>query len=424
MRFKVPPAFAFICYALLLSLSAYGLESPPPAKDELVRKWEVLAAAVASGDLAAMRKAIDDGAPVNYEAGDPQESVLLTAVRTGKKEIVEALLGNGADPNAAKTADTCALYAAARRFDRPIGKLLLAHGAKWKWEKIQGKLPSEFYFLKDFVNLCWASPKEMEAANLTIDEAHETLNDELLELIGKDNVDIKKIEELIAKGADPNTMYTTDFSPLHYASSRKDAKVVEALLNSGANPNPPCGPTPRGSPLLCAVQNGRLESVLVLLSHNASMNALDKDGKTPLDWAKDEAIAKALKDAGGKSGADLKKGSTWSWKTDNGDKPGTALVLNVRDGKAASGKFYILDPNAPGDLTKGVGYDLEHLVQDGNRITCSVTIVDASSPDGRRKMNITLTLKGNLVGDGKVAAEFQSGGGAAESIELMPEKAR
>lgn len=118
------------------------------------------------------------------------------------------------------------------------------------------------------------------------------------------------------------------------------------------------------------------------------------------------------------------KNSTWSWKTDNGCKPGTALVLNVRDGKAANGTFYILAPEAEGDLTKGLAYDLEHLVQDGNRITCNVTIANGSAPDGHQKMNFTLTLKGELEGGAKVAAEFQCGGGAAEAIELVPEKAR
>ena len=45
----------------------------------------------------------------------------------------------------------------------------------------------------------------------------------------------------------------------------------------------------------------------------------------------------------------------------NGDKPGIGFALMEIDGKIASGKFYILDPNRPGDFAKGREINLEDL---------------------------------------------------------------
>ena len=64
-----------------------------------------------------------------------------------------------------------------------------------------------------------------------------------------------------------------------------------------------------GTPLHLATNFGRNEIAKLLITKSADVNAMDDDGKTPLDWAIEinrTETADLLRKHGGKTGAELK----------------------------------------------------------------------------------------------------------------------
>jgi len=45
------------------------------------------------------------------------------------------------------------------------------------------------------------------------------------------------VELLLSRGADIQQRGVNDYTPLHYAAARNDAKLIELLLARGADPN-------------------------------------------------------------------------------------------------------------------------------------------------------------------------------------------
>ena len=115
------------------------------------------------------------------------------------------------------------------------------------------------------------------------------------------------------------------------------------------------------------------------------------------------------------------EGRTWVSSTENGCKPGIALVLIEKAGKATGGKFYILAPKYPRDLPKGLGYNVSNMRHEGKTITGDVSMIDGSSKTGTQDMHLTITLKEAFDGD-NVQAEVQYGDGEKKPIEFVREK--
>ncbi len=90
---------------------------------------------------------------------------------------------------------------------------------------------------------------------------------------------------LLSKGADINT--TTDRAekkPIHYAAERGHKKMLEQLINEGADINEP---DKNGvTPLHYAVDRTNLKAVVMLVDMGANIHAKSKAGKTPLDYTK------------------------------------------------------------------------------------------------------------------------------------------
>jgi ankyrin repeat protein len=89
------------------------------------------------------------------------------------------------------------------------------------------------------------------------------------------------------------------WTPLHYAASGPEVKVVALLLDRGAlieatSPN-------RTTPLMMAARYGAEESALLLLARGASPRAKNDQGLTPADFARlggRDALAARLEPAG------------------------------------------------------------------------------------------------------------------------------
>lgn len=314
-----------------------GAESPSPQMEQNARRLEAFRQAIISGDLKSTQQALSDKVSANAELSnaDDEEPALVLAARLGRKAIVSLLLEKGADPNRVEKPRKCALFEVARIEDKEIGKLLIKNGAKWKWEKKLGKLSPEFYLIRKFLlSNPSVTPQEISQSGFSVDDVHVELNEQLAELCAREDIDLEKLENLLSLGADPNAIFQDNLTALHLASAARSPKALQILLSAGADPNPVGKQYFIGTPLTIASRSGCTDAVKVLLDskahpntldcestplhfaangkiaetlikHGANVNALDKNGKTPFDVAKDEFVIDALRSAGGVSSSQL-----------------------------------------------------------------------------------------------------------------------
>jgi ankyrin repeat protein len=191
---------------------------------------------------------------------------LFGATRRNDLEDVRSLIGQVCtNVNATLGSGETALHSAARLRGAEIGKLLLEAGAKVNALERSGEAPL-FY-----------------AANAG---------------------SVEMARELIAHGADVNSTEAY-YTPLAAATLRGHLDVVKLLLAKGADPNL-SGRGDRQTPVLVAVNPVSRRAVhdeilRVLIEAKADVNAVNKEGDTPLTLAVESrraATVKMLLDAG------------------------------------------------------------------------------------------------------------------------------
>ncbi|RRN64086.1 M56 family metallopeptidase [Caulobacter sp. 602-1] len=92
--------------------------------------------------------------------------------------------------------------------------------------------------------------------------------------------DIGAVRELIALGADANTVLPGDGSPLIEAARRGRMDIVQALLAAGADPN--LAVRGDGAPLIQASLSGHLDIVQALVERGANVEIFVPGDETPL----------------------------------------------------------------------------------------------------------------------------------------------
>ena len=142
--------------------------------------------------------------------------------------------------------------------------------------------------------------------------------------------DVKRVKELLEKGADPNARDEDGRTPLYWAAFRGHVEVVKLLLEHGADPNAEdeAGRTPLHAAMFygcievakhvymhCLQQRqvSLVEVVKLLLQHGADPDARDKYGRTPLHDAAclgHVEIVKLLLELGADPNAQDKNGET------------------------------------------------------------------------------------------------------------------
>ena len=91
-----------------------------------------------------------------------------------------------------------------------------------------------------------------------------------------DHRDLKGVEALIAKGADPNARNGLEFTPLYIAAASFQPDVMQVLLHAGANPD---ATSTYGTPLTFAALSGDFPGAQMLLSLGVNPNAARSDGR-------------------------------------------------------------------------------------------------------------------------------------------------
>jgi uncharacterized protein len=97
--------------------------------------------------------------------------------------------------------------------------------------------------------------------------------------------DLAKVERMLADGMDPNQINDLDGTPLTWAVAWNRADVVECLLENGAEAEFPGGQV--RSPLMYAASQGNRRIVLLLITHGADVLREDQSGMSSLHLAID-----------------------------------------------------------------------------------------------------------------------------------------
>jgi ankyrin repeat protein len=189
------------------------------------------------------------------------------AARTGDLAGVQAELNKGVDVDKEELSGLTPLHYAARLVHKEIAELLIDKGAN--------------------VNAVWGG---------RVTPLHEAAwwgRKEIAELI-------------ITAGADVNAKVSDGRTPLAMAIDQNKPETADIIRKHGGMTS---AELLSGMTLLhIAVKEGKTETIELLIAEGADVNAMDRDVKTPLDWAEgtnNKGIAELLRKHGAKTGEEL-----------------------------------------------------------------------------------------------------------------------
>ncbi|TGZ70996.1 hypothetical protein CRM22_002880 [Opisthorchis felineus] len=243
------------------------------------------------------RALIFHGATVDAKAKDDQ-TPLHMAVLTGHVEMVVLLLSAGANPNLTTRDAYTAMHIAAKEGHQEVIRLLLdAHAdpvARTKKGFIPLHLAAKRGRVKAARQLLQIQPKSVNTAgqnNLTP-----------LHLAAHYN-HLRLVELLLDSGAEADCRAGNGYTPLHIAAKQNHLDIATLLLAHEAEQSQSGNAESRGgfTPLHLAAQEGHTDMVSLLLQHGADPNHQSKNGLTPLHLAAQEnhvPIARVLLSTG------------------------------------------------------------------------------------------------------------------------------
>lgn len=185
---------------------------------------------------------------------------------------VRALLEHGADPNAQDASGHSAIEIALARGATKTARLLVDKVGAWRDDQGRTALriaaeQGNFEQMAEFYRIA-GRPSEEAGLELL-----------LASWLG----DLKRVQSLLAAGADPNRSGIRGRSALYGATRRRDLRIVKLLLAHGAIPSR--ADFGRNTPLHAAAGQGWVDGARALLAAGAPVDALTTDGWTPLHLA-------------------------------------------------------------------------------------------------------------------------------------------
>jgi N-acyl-D-amino-acid deacylase len=325
-----------------------------------------LSAAVRAGNVAAVKQMIEkQGADPNAKdaSGTP---VLMTAVVYGDAELVRFLLDHGADPNAKNPPGATALLWAAG--DPAKASLLIAHGADVNVQSALGRTPLLSAAAQDGAGPVVAKLLE-KGANVNVADkltppppvpSGDGGASPLIEAAkARDGAALKM---LLVKGLDVNAHGTNGTTALSEATILGNVENVRLLLKAGARTEMRTS-SGKYTPLMFAAFRNDPKLVQMLLDAGAEVNARDAVGSTVLMWAAysdktDTRVIEILL----KAGADVnarndRRESAMTWALWNGETPIVAFLRKsgaAAEASNASAKQAAAQSEAKADLRAAI----------------------------------------------------------------------
>jgi ankyrin repeat protein len=255
---------------------------------------QALDRAIANGELESLNLIIQAGANINRKGSYYGMTPLMNACSSphpNKYEIMKLLLQHGADPNATDDGGDNLLMrvfsgsSGTRDELDTLAPLLLDHGLDINARNRNGKTALQ--------QACWWGRLDVvkhlmqRGANIhEVDQRKETLLVEVMQggtspAIPGQHAEIARL--LIENGADVNTKGGFGDTVLMFACERGHLDLAKFLLERGADIHQVNDKVFRGrTALMGAAWAGQVESVKLLLAHNAEVNAADTGKETAL----------------------------------------------------------------------------------------------------------------------------------------------
>ncbi|QJT94912.1 ankyrin repeat domain-containing protein [Wolbachia endosymbiont of Diaphorina citri] len=231
---------------------------------------------------------------------------LLSAVKNGDLNKVEDLISQGTSLEVKDSNGNTLLHYASQNNHLRVVKYLIKKEASLKAKNKDGETPLDLAVQKNYIDII----EFLKKTQLDLDK-------ELLAVANSD--DLNRVKALVSQGASLEAKDNSDNTPLHNACNNGYVKVVEYLVEEGASLK--AKNKDGEAPLHVAVQHdGTLEVIEFILSRDLSgINDVTNEGRTPLHLAikgnKPDTIELLLrkgasivvKDKNGKTPLDLAK---------------------------------------------------------------------------------------------------------------------
>ena len=223
----------------------------------------------------------------------PNADSLISAVKSGNGAAVRTLLQNGADVNAPSVDGTTPLHWAVHRNDVELVDVLIRAGANVKATNRYGVAPVSLAAENGNAAVIERLLAAGADPNATLPGGETVL------MTAARTGDVKAIAALIAHGAEVNPKNPRGQTPLMWAAAKNNAAAITLLVERGAdidartptdvtdrrvrhNPNFEMPPPTGFSAFLFAVRAGSLDAVRALLEEGANVNDTLSDGQSAL----------------------------------------------------------------------------------------------------------------------------------------------
>ena len=258
-------AFCVFFFAAIIGSNAFANNHYPP-----------LHLAAMNGNIAEIKRLIDDGADVNAKTEYGQTPLHFAAVN-GHTETALALIKAGADINAKQKDGWTPLHFAARQGHTETALALIKAGADINAKQKDGWTPLHVAANEGQTEIALALIKAGADINAKSNDGWTPLHYAARE--GQ----TKTALALIKAGADINAKQENGWTPLHIAAQEGQTEFAFALIKAGADIN--AKQKDGWTPLHIAALNGQTETALALIKVGADINAKNKYGWTPLHGA-------------------------------------------------------------------------------------------------------------------------------------------
>ena len=311
-----------ICIATFSALAVYAAAVETPAETALLE-------AVKNGDNASVRALLGRGANPNAADGDGTP-VLMNAVVYGDAQCVRLLLEYGADPNGKNPLGATALLWAAGDPEKALP--LIEHGADVNARSALGRTPLLAAAARSGAGPVVKALLEKKADVTAKDGLHGMPNvptgggGATAVIEAAKARDSETLRMLLKKGGDVNAADSNGGTALTEAAILGNFENVKILLAAGASVDAAVS-AGKYTALTLAIFRNDETLVRGLVAAGSNVNAQDGSGSTPFMWAAysergNPEIVKMLAKAGADINAHNQAGETaLTWAKRNGDTP-------------------------------------------------------------------------------------------------------